>query len=244
MSKFYLSCSWDEIPHLDESAKRELWESIPPYLRDARSKGIPQLGSGAIYPLPESLILVDDFQLPTHWPKGWALDAQPLLKSHVAGALDRESQTLYIYSVFKRERVEPTLHAECIRALGPWLPGVGDASGLVADSDRTRYIDIYKKLNLDIQLAQKGVESGIEKVYQMMSQGRLKVFASCRSWFEEFRMYRRDDKGRIVKKNDHLMDCTRYLVASGIGRMKTKPVDQIQGLGYMETDFRSTGWMM
>ncbi len=27
-------------------------------------------------------------------------------------------------------------------------------------------------------------------------------------------MYRRDEKGRIVKENDHIMDATRYLVSA------------------------------
>jgi hypothetical protein len=30
-------------------------------------------------------------------------------------------------------------------------------------------------------------------------------------------------EGKIVKKNDHLMDALRYLVVSGLKRAKTKP---------------------
>ena len=36
-------------------------------------------------------------------------------------------------------------------------------------------------------------------------------------------MYHRTEKGVIVKENDHLMDCTRYLVLSGMKRAITKP---------------------
>jgi hypothetical protein len=61
-------------PHLSAEQKAELWGSIPPYQRDARSKGIPQLGSGAIYPVPESEIVVDPFEIPLHWPRGYGLD--------------------------------------------------------------------------------------------------------------------------------------------------------------------------
>ena len=35
-------------------------------------------------------------------------------------------------------------------------------------------------------------------------------------------MYRRDEKGRIIKEHDHLMDCTRYLVRARHERMKAK----------------------
>jgi hypothetical protein len=36
------------------------------------------------------------------------------------------------------------------------------------------------------------------------------------NWLSEFRIYRRDEKGRIIKQNDHLMDTTRYLIMSGV----------------------------
>jgi hypothetical protein len=41
----------------------------------------------------------------------------------------------------------------------------------------------------------------------------------------EIRLYRRDEKGKIVKDRDHLMDCTRYLIMSGMERAMTEPVD-------------------
>ena len=39
----------------------------------------------------------------------------------------------------------------------------------------------------------------------------------------EFRLYRRDEKGRIVKERDHLMDATRYLEMTGISLMRCAP---------------------
>ena len=47
-----------------------------------------------------------------------------------------------------------------------------------------------------------------------MSQGRLKIFRTLQAWLAEYRLYRRDEHGDIVKENDHLMDATRYLVAT------------------------------
>lgn len=57
-----------------------------------------------------------------------------------------------------------------------------------------------------------------------MCSGRLKVFNTLPLWLAEFRLYRRDDKGKIVKKNDHLMDATRYLAFSGLDYATTKPM--------------------
>ena len=46
-----------------------------------------------------------------------------------------------------------------------------------------------------------------------------------RSAPREFRKYHRDDKGsgKIVKRDDHLMDATRYLIVSGRLLMTTEP---------------------
>ena len=57
----------------------------------------------------------------------------------------------------------------------------------------------------------------------MLSTNKLKVFGSLVNWFAEFRLYRRDENGKIVKDNDHLMDDTRYLVMSGLDRAIAKP---------------------
>lgn len=221
MSRFVVAATWDDAPHLTPAQRAELWDSIPIYQRDARSKGIPQLGSGAIYQVPESSIQVPDFEIPKHWAKAYALDAaQSGPTAAVWGAHDREAGIIYIYSVYKREQAEPAIHAAAVKARGDWIPGVGDVAGIV-NSDGEQFIDIYRKLGLNIVLADKGVESGVQEVWELLSAGKLKVFASCGQWFEEFRLYRRDEKGRIVKANDHLMDATRYLIKTGIKRAKT-----------------------
>jgi hypothetical protein len=61
---------------------------------------------------------------------------------------------------------------------------------------------------------------------QLLSAQRLRVFASLASWRDEFRLYRRDDKGIVVKAKDHLMDATRYLVMSGRDRMRCAPAPE------------------
>jgi hypothetical protein len=67
------------------------------------------------------------------------------------------------------------------------------------------------------------VEAGIYEVWQRLSTGRLKVFRGLGNFLSEFRLYRRDDKGKIVKKLDHLCDCCRYLCSSGLQIARTDP---------------------
>ena len=118
MSKLVVSATWDDVPHLTSEQKAELWQSIPPYQRDARAKGIPQLGSGAIWPVPESEIAVDPFELPPHWPRGYGLDVGWNRTAAVWGAHDRDTDTVWLWSEHYRGQAEPSVHAAAIRARG------------------------------------------------------------------------------------------------------------------------------
>ena len=86
-------------------------------------------------------------------------------------------------------------------------------------------MDLYRELGLDLRPAVNAVEAGITEVWNLLISGRLKVMASLSNWFREFRRYHRDDKGagKIVKRDDHLMDATRYLIVSGRLQMQLPP---------------------
>lgn len=242
-SKFVVMASWDDAPHLTNEAKTELWNSIPPFQRDARSKGIPQLGAGAIYPVPESDILVDDFPIPDHWPRAYALDVGWNRTAALWLAQDRETGIVYLYSEHYRGQAEPVIHSQAIKSRGEWIPGVIDpAARGRAQKDGYQLLQSYIELGLDLEEAINAVESGIYAVWERMSAGKLKVFRSLTNWIQEFRLYRRDEKGAIVKKMDHLMDCTRYGIMSGLDRARTKPTTKKEHIVYV-TGERSTDWM-
>lgn len=216
-TRYVVMASWDDAPHLTEQQKKELWDSIPPHQRDARSKGVPQLGSGAIYPIQEDLITVDDFEIPPHWPRAYALDVGWNCTAAIWGAFDRQSDTVYLYSCHKQGKAEPETHAAAVKARGAWIPGVIDPAACGANQrDGTRLIDEYRAMDLILYQADNSVEAGIFAVFKRMVSGRLKIFRSLSQWFDEFRIYRRDENGKIVKSNDHLMDDTRYLIMSGM----------------------------
>jgi len=222
--KFVIMATWDDVPHLTAEAKAELWKAIPAFQRDARSKGVPQLGSGAIYPIPEDDITIADFPLPAHWPRAYGLDVGWNRTAAIWGAIDREDSTVYLYSEHYKGQAEPVVHVSAIHSRGVWIPGVIDpASRGRAQKDGDQLLQNYKDLGLDIAEAENGVEAGLLGVWDRLSGGKIKVFKSCQNWLAEYRMYRRDDKGHVVKNNDHLMDATRYLIASGLDRACTRP---------------------
>lgn len=225
----YLVCAtWDDAPHLSEEDKKRLWLSLPPHQRDARSKGIPSLGSGAIYPILEGDITVDDFPLPAHWPRGYSLDVGWNCTAALWGAQDPETGVVYLTSCYKRGVAEPEVHVAAIKARGDWMFGASDpAARIGSQKDGDNLLDIYRKLGLKLIKADNSVESGVFDVWTMLSTGKLKVFRSLTPWFEEFRLYRRDEKGRIVKENDHLMDDTRYLIRTGVKIFRTMPLPDL-----------------
>lgn len=53
---YFQSATWDDAPHLSEEDKARLLAGYPEYQREMRSKGIPVLGSGAVYPFSETEI--------------------------------------------------------------------------------------------------------------------------------------------------------------------------------------------
>jgi phage terminase large subunit-like protein len=226
--KFIVNASWDDAPHLTEEDKKDIWEATPPHLRDSRAKGIPQLGSGVIYPILEEDIIVPDFQLPPWYPKAYALDVGWNCTAALWGAHDRESDIVYLYSAHKQGKGEPETHVRAIHARGMWIPGVIDpASVRAGQKDGKRLVDAYSDLGLDLGFADNAVEAGIFAVWERLVSGRLKIFASLQAWFNEYRIYRRDENGKVAAdQDDHLMDCTRYLIMSGMQMAAHTPFDE------------------
>ena len=223
MSRHVVMATWDDAPHLDAATRDELYNSIPLYQRDARTKGIPQLGSGAIYPIGESEITCAPFELPEYWPKVYGMDIGWNRTAVVWASWDREGDIIYLYSEHYQGQAEPAIHAAAIRARGDWIPGVIDpAARGRGQKDGDQLLRIYRDLGLDLVEAKNAVESGIFDVWERLSTGRIKVFKTLTNWLDEYRIYRRDEKGHVVKEKDHLMDSTRYLIISGLGVAKVK----------------------
>ena len=219
-------CGWDDVPHLSAEQKSRLLSSTPPHLRDARSKGIPSLGAGAVYPISVADIEVDDFPVPEYWPKAYALDVGWNRTAALWMAWDRESDIIYLYSEHYEGQALPISHAAAIKARGKWIPGMIDpAARGRGQADGEKLFDQYVDQDLDLVLADNAVEAGIFAVWDRMQSGRLKVFKSLRNFWAELQLYQRDKNGKIVKKNDHLMDCMRYLGLRGteIARVCTMP---------------------
>lgn len=241
--RFCITATWDDAPHLSEEVKEKLFKSLPPHQRDARAKGIPALGSGAIYPIGESDITVEPFEIPAHWPRAFGMDVGWNRTAAIWGARDPESGMIYLYAEHYYAHSEPGENARAIRARGEWIPGVIDpAARGRSQVDGEQLLQNYLDLGLDVEPADNSREAGIYLVWEMYVSGKLKVFKSLANFLNEFRRYRRDEDGKIVKENDHLQDAKRYLIVSGRERMRTQPKPK-QTSTYEPGGGGQFGWM-
>jgi phage terminase large subunit-like protein len=223
--KHLITATWNDAPHLSKETRDELFKSIPPHEREARTEGRPMLGSGAVYPVPESDIVVDDFEVPDFWPRAYGMDVGWSKTAGIWAAHDRDSDVAYLTSEHYRGQAEPIIHAEAIKARGEWIPGFIDpAANGRSQIDGQQLLQIYLRLGLHLKAADNAREAGIHTVWMRLSTGKLKVFRSCRNWLSEFRTFCRDEDGKIVSESKyHLMASTRYLFLGEMRRFKTKP---------------------
>lgn len=218
MTKYLDMIGWDDVPHLQPPhiTKEELDElegSILPHQRQARRTGRPALGSGAIYPIDESTVLIDPIPLPKHWPRAYALDVGWRKTAALWGAWDQDANIFYLTHEYYVAEQQPIVHAHSIRSVGAWMTGAIDpAAEYSSQRDGAKLKQEYMDLGLKLVNANNAVSAGLLHCLTLMQGGQLKVFKTLTSWTTEFRLYRRDEKGKIVKTMDHLMDDMRYLL--------------------------------
>ena len=222
--RYLVMATWDDAPHITPKQRKKYYDALPPHQKEARSKGIPTLGSGSIYPILEENVLVDDFAIPDHWLRCYSLDVGWKKTACLWAATDPATNVTYLYSEYYKGQAEPFVHAEAIKSRGIWIPGVVDSAAHGrSQEDGKQLFNSYSNAGLDLANANKAVETGLYNTWQMLSLNKLKVFRSLVNWLGEFRTYHRDENGKIVKEDDHLMDAMRYLVMSGLDRAIAKP---------------------
>ena len=235
----FIQAGWNDNPYLREEEKAQLRSSMAPHELEAREKGIPSLGSGMVYPVAESAITCAPFNIPDHWPRVYGLDfGWTAPTAALFGAHDRDNDVIYFYGEYALPELAPQQHSTNILKMGgDWIPGVFDPSGLQSSvKDGEKLAQVYHDAGLvHLTKADNSKEAGIAKTLTRMQNGQLKIFNSLSQTLRELRIYGRDENGIVRKGNDHLMDCMRYVVMSGLGVARTEswreyyPVARRQG---------------
>lgn len=220
-ARYRVDAGWDDAPHLGEDEKRRLLASTPPHMRDARSKGIPSLGEGAIYDVPLDEIVIPPFPIPPDWRRGYGMDVGWNWTAVTWFAENPADMSMILYAEYKAQKNDPVRHASAIKARGKSLRGAIDpAANISSQADGRKLKALYENEGLHLVNANNEVDAGISTVWMMLAEGRLKIFSTCAKTIGEYRLYhrkRKTDKDgvqrvKIIKRDDHLMDAKRYCV--------------------------------
>jgi hypothetical protein len=217
----FMQKGWDDAPHLSDDVKETLLESYPAHQRDMRTKGVPMLGHGRIYDFSEEFITCEPFEIPDHF---FVIDGMDFgwdhPQAHIQLVEDRDQGIFYLTHAFKASKLSAN---DAWGAVNNWAEGFPTAwphDGLQHEKGRddavqqkNHYSKAGFKMLFDHATWLEGgnsVESGLYELRDLMSKGKFRVFRGLRDFFEEFNSYHRDDKGKIVKVRDDILDAVRY----------------------------------
>jgi phage terminase large subunit-like protein len=209
----------DDVTHYTPEEKQRIIDSYPKHELEARTKGVPILGSGRIFPLEEPKIAIEHRDFPNHWPRIGGMDFgwdHPF--AAVELVWDRDTDTVYVARCHRLKESTPIEHAAALRSWGKdlrwaWprdgkretLEGAGIA---LAEQYRDHGLNMLPE-HAQFEDGSVSVEAGLMAMLDRMRTGKLKVFKEHLDWWEEFRLYHRKD-GKVVKEGDDLMCATRY----------------------------------
>jgi phage terminase large subunit-like protein len=208
----------DDAEHYTPAQRAAIAATYPAHEREARLKGTPALGSGRIFPVAQESIAVDALPIAPHWAQIGGIDfGWDHPTAAVKLAWDRDADVVYVTAGYRVREATPLIHAGALKPWGANLPWAWPHDGLQHDKTSGEQLaEAYRKHGLKLlpdrsafQDGTSGVEAGLLIMLERMQTGRLKVFAHLADWFEEFRLYHRDD-GKVVKLRDDLMSATRY----------------------------------
>ncbi|WP_246807066.1 terminase large subunit domain-containing protein [Ensifer sp. ENS05] len=207
----------EDAEHYSPEERQRIIDSYPAHEKEARTKGVPALGSGRIFPVAEEDIKVTPFEIPKHWVQIGGIDfGWDHPTAGAALAWDRDADVMYVTKVYRQREATPIVHAAALKAWGIWLPWSWPHDGNNDMAAGPNLASQYRAQSLNL-LPEKAtfedggnsVEAGLMDMLDRMITGRWKVFSTCPEWFEEFRLYHRKN-GKVVKEMDDVISASRY----------------------------------
>lgn len=210
--KYCVSATLWDVPHIPELERQRLVESWAPYVREARSKGIPQLGEGQVFPYSEEMISIDAFPIPKHWKRLAGMDVGWRAWAVCWFAINPDDNKIYCYSTYKAGEKTPLEHWTTLKTRGETIPFAADpASHGRQQTDGAIIFDQLQDFGMSIQNANNQREAGIYDIAELFIAGQLKIFSTERDLISEILNLSRDKNGKIKDSSSkHLFDSFRY----------------------------------
>lgn len=219
------TATWDDSPHMTEEKKKELMSTYPAHELDARTKGIPMMGEGAVFPISDDQIKCEPFKLPDYYRYIAGVDFG--IDHPAAGAWlahDPDTDIVYFYDGYREAGQLPYFHGNMMRMRDPngLIPVAWPHDGQNEEKGSGKNLkDQYLEQDINMMLDSarydddKGgsqvVEPIVQEIYTRMTDGRFKVFDNPAGhlFLEEKRgLYRKNGKIKAIK--DDLFKATCY----------------------------------
>lgn len=243
--QYLQTATWDDAPHLSEKVKSELLASFPAHQRDMRTKGIPMMGHGLVFSMPDEEISEEPLEsIPNFWPRIIGIDFGIDHPSALAWvAYDRDNDCIHIYDCWKKSGCSSIDVSGVIRSrYDSWAPVAWPHDGLQHDKGSGEQLKAQYEAQGIYMLSQRatfsdgtnGLEAGVFEMIERIRTGRLKVAKHLHEWFEEKRLYHRArpkniksgiGEPKIVSLKDDILCATRYAMMM-IRYAETKPTSE------------------
>ena len=221
--------TWDDAPHLSEADKKRLASSYRDHERDARTNGIPMMGEGAVFPIPDEQIKIDPFKVPGTFARIKGCDFgidHPAAGAEIAW--DRDLDIIYLIDCYRKKDDLAPYHAAWFNKSNRFIPVSWPHDGMnrekqggktLADHYRVHGVNMLTKSarypRAPGEEQDKGgpqpVEPIVDELLERMATGRFKAFSTLPDFFEEKRSYHRKD-GMIVARRDDILKALFYAV--------------------------------
>ncbi len=228
------SASWDDAPHLKKEDRDRLAASYRSHERDARTKGIPMMGEGAIFPIADDRITVDPFNIPGHWARIKGCDFG--FEHAAAGAeiaWDRAQDVIYVIDSYRQTGQLAPYHAAWFNKSNKQIPVAWPHDGMNTEKSgggKVKEAYVAHGVNMLGKSARYPKSSGqdkeragpqdqwaiIDEIRERMMVDRFKVFSNQSLWLEEKRSYHVksgvEGAVKIVSRRDDILKATFYAV--------------------------------
>ena len=218
---WWIGATWEDAPHLDKDVQKRYSMTYQDYEVDARTKGVPMLGSGGVYPVPDEQIRCTAFAIPSHFRRICGVDFG--IDHPAAGcwlAYDADHDIMYVTDCYKQRGETASYHSQIIKSRGQWIPCAWPHDGMIRDKGggvalKDQYIACG--VNMlgdsarydDVKGGGQAREPATIEILDRMKTGRFKVFEHLTEWFQEKRLLHRKD-GQIVARDDDIESAMRY----------------------------------
>lgn len=213
------SVSMYDAPHLSDDVIQSLLANYPEYQRDMRLYGLPVLGSGAVFPMLDSLIMCERITPLPHWrvcaSVDWGDTTDPTVVSFQA--YDPDNDAYYIYDQYLLDghfgedndrspesvaRVIKSTHTPNIPIIVPHDSGIktnqrGKGAQLIHTGVNVQRLQFENPAHLIMEMSKAGannpskrsIEVGLEEMRRLFQAGKLKVSRECMEFFREKNAY-------------------------------------------------------